>query len=92
MYKVLASLLLLFPTVALAHDPGAAAGAWHSLMHGLIHPLMGIDHFVAIFAIGLWSINSNKKTAWVEPIVFLAAVLAGGLLGTLGISQTGSDS
>jgi|TARA_B110000503_G_C6955424_1_gene332773 urease accessory protein len=78
---LLASVLLV-PTLALAHDGHTSA----TLFNGLAHPLTGFDHLLAALAVGLWSINSTQKQAWLAPLVFIGAVGAGTLLGTLGFT------
>ncbi|WP_320821596.1 HupE/UreJ family protein [Reinekea sp.] len=70
------------PNLALAHDGHTSA----TLLNGLAHPLTGFDHLLAALAVGLWSINSGQKQAWLAPLVFIGAVGAGTLLGTLGLT------
>ena len=47
-------LLLLWPASALAHTQGGEAIGFVS---GLKHPLSGLDHVVAMVAVGLWARN-----------------------------------
>ncbi|WP_260436657.1 HupE/UreJ family protein, partial [Pseudomonas aeruginosa] len=50
--KLLAALALLAaPALAFAH-PGHGE---HGLVAGLAHPLTGLDHLLAMFAVGLWA-------------------------------------
>lgn len=79
-----ASLTLLFgalPTLAYAH-PGHADG----LAHGLAHPFGGLDHLVAMVAVGLWAAQLGGRAAWAVPASFVAAMIMGGLLGIAGIA------
>ncbi|WP_320825424.1 HupE/UreJ family protein [Reinekea sp.] len=73
---------LLVPTLALAHYGHTSA----TLFNGLTHPFSGLDHLLAALAVGLWSINSAPKQAWLAPLVFIGAVAAGTLLGTFGLT------
>ena len=70
-------------TAALAH-PGhlPANGFWH----GAEHPLTGLDHILAMFAVGLWAaqlanLRDNKKALWMVPAAFVSMMAVGGALG-----------
>jgi urease accessory protein len=45
-------LLMALPTVAFAHAEGGAAGA--GFLTGFLHPLKGLDHVLAMLAVGMW--------------------------------------
>jgi len=55
-----------------------------SLAGGLSHPLMGIDHILAMLAIGLWAAQLGGRAIWLIPAVFVALMAAGGVLGFSG--------
>ena len=55
MKRILPLLLILTPSVALAH-PGHGIG----FLAGLEHPLTGMDHLLAMLAIGLWAAARSK--------------------------------
>lgn len=59
---------------ALAH-PGA--GAHISLVSGLMHPISGLDHVLAMLAVGLWAALSGGRALWLLPTAFVAAMMAG---------------
>jgi len=65
---------------AFAH-PGHADG----LAAGAAHPLTGIDHILAMLAMGLWAGQTGGRALWALPCAFLAAMCGGGLLGISGI-------
>lgn len=48
---------------------------------GLLHPLTGLDHFVAMVAVGAWSTQLGGKALFGIPSCFLIAMLLGGVLG-----------
>lgn len=73
--------------VALLASPAAAhtgAGATHSFLAGVGHPVGGLDHLAAMVAVGLWAAVAGGARMWVWPASFLAAMLAGGALGYAG--------
>lgn len=64
---------------ALAHE----TGAMHSVTHGLVHPLMGIDHLLAMLGVGLWAATRRKGEALSGPLTFLAFLLVGAVAGVI---------
>jgi len=76
--------LLLLPTTALAH-PGVAAGG-SGFVAGLLHPLGGPDHVLAMLAMGLWSAQLGGRARWLLPLLFLAEMAAGAGAGMLAFS------
>jgi len=75
--------LLALPASALAHA-GAEAGDGLAFLHGLLHPLTGIDHALAMIAVGTLAAVLGGRSRWLLPVAFLAAAFAGGWLGSLG--------
>lgn len=67
--------LLTLPGVALAHpEPSEAA----SFMSGLLHPLTGADHLLALLGVGIWAaLQSNAFLKWAIPSLFLVSLLVG---------------
>lgn len=72
---------LLLPLPALAHPGGDHV---HGFAAGLLHPLMGIDHLVAMVAIGLWAGLLGGRLVWLLPAGFLGGMALGGGLGLAG--------
>jgi urease accessory protein len=68
-------LFLLLPIAVSAHE-GHAQG----LAQGFMHPLTGIDHLLAMLAVGWWSAASLSGRWWLAPSAFAAAMLAGALI------------
>jgi len=48
---------------------------------GWLHPLTGIDHMLAMLAVGAWSAQLGKRAVFSVPAAFVAAMLLGGMLG-----------
>ena len=74
----LALLAGLSPLVAVAHPGG---GAHDSFAQGVMHPLTGIDHMLAILGIAMWSAQQNGRLRWLMPLSFAVLMVAGALLG-----------
>jgi urease accessory protein len=84
----LAALLALLPAAALAHDPAAAPSGF---AYGVLHPLTGTDHLLAMLALGLWAGARGRRSLATLPPVFLVALLAGAALGTAGVAGPGVE-
>ncbi len=67
---------------AVAHE---AVGITGGLVSGLLHPLFGLDHVVAMVAVGLWGAFLGAPAIWVLPVVFPVVMALGGALGVVGI-------
>lgn len=65
------------PVFALAHPGHDESG----LLAGVAHPLTGIDHLLAMFAVGLWAAQQKGHACWRLPMTFVGCMLLGGLLG-----------
>ena len=85
---VLAFTLALVPAAALAHqEAGQAAG----FLTGLAHPVSGLDHVLAMIAVGLWGAVLGPPAIWVLPVAFPLVMAVGGLLGLLGLPLPGVE-
>ncbi|MGE4405162.1 HupE/UreJ family protein [Pseudomonas sp.] len=80
---VFACALLLSPALAFAHAGHDHAG----LLSGLAHPVFGLDHLLAMLAVGLWAAQQQGKARWALPLTFIATMLLGGLFGFAGIEM-----
>lgn len=69
-----------FCGMAEAH-PGHGA----SYMAGLAHPLFGIDHLLAMLAVGIWAAQLGGRAMWLVPASFVTVMAAAGSLGMAGI-------
>ena len=73
------SLLLLFlPGLAFAHT---GVGETSGFIHGFYHPFSGLDHMLAMLAVGIWGTQLGNKMRWGLPGAFLVALVLGGGLG-----------
>ena len=76
------TLLMLVPTLVLAHQE---AGQVTGFVSGLEHPISGMDHVVAMIAVGLWGAVLGPPAIWVLPVAFPMMMAFGGFMGLLGI-------
>jgi urease accessory protein len=78
-----AALLALIPGApALAHIIQGEAGGFGQ---GFEHPLTGPDHFLAMFAVGIWGAQMVGRAVWALPVTFPLIMTAGGVAGMLGL-------
>jgi urease accessory protein len=56
-----------------------------SFASGIAHPLSGLDHLLAMLAVGLWAAQGSRASRWLLPILFPVAMLAGGMMGFAGL-------
>lgn len=84
----LAAFVLLVPSYALAHvEQGQAAG----FITGLQHPWSGLDHVLAMIAVGLWGAQLGNPAMWVLPVIFPMVMSLGAMMGLLGIPLPGIE-
>jgi urease accessory protein len=78
-----AAAFILAPAVALAHPGhGDASG----LMHGFTHPITGMDHVLAMVAVGVLAARHGGRALWLVPLSFVGLMVVGGVLGMAGIA------
>ena len=76
------ALLVLLPHAAQAHTQTGVPGG---LASGFLHPLTGIDHLIAMVAVGIWGAQLGAPAIWVLPITFPLVMAMGGVLGITGV-------
>ena len=82
----IAAVLLALP--ACAHEQqGQAAG----FVTGLQHPVSGLDHVLAMVAVGLWGAQLGAPAIWLLPVTFPLVMAFGGFLGLLGVPLPGVE-
>lgn len=77
--------LLGTPALTLAH-PGHAGSDASGLLQGLTHPILGLDHVLAMVAVGLLAAQMGGRARLALPVSFLAAMTLGGVLGMVGFA------
>ena len=84
----LLSLLFLFAPAAFAHpQKGEAVG----FLTGFRHPISGLDHVLAMVAVGLWGAQLGSPAVWLLPVAFPLVMAVGGMLGLMGVPIPGIE-
>ena len=53
---------------------------------GLAHPFMGLDHLLAMIALGLWAVQTGGSALWRLPLSFIAMMATAAAIGANGFS------
>ena len=77
-----ATLALLAAQGASAHVGIGGAG----LGAGFAHPFLGLDHVLAMVAVGLWAAQSGGRAMWAVPATFVTMLAGGALLAIAGVN------
>lgn len=82
------AVILFWTEAAFAHvQKGEAAG----FLTGLKHPVSGLDHVLAMVAVGLWGAQLGAPAVWVLPVAFPMVMAFGGMLGLMGVPLPGIE-
>jgi urease accessory protein len=82
--RSLMTILLLVAVQPLAaHTTGGAIGGLGS---GLGHPFIGLDHLLAMLAVGMWAYQLGGSSMWKVPLAFVLTLLVGASIGLTGLS------
>ncbi len=71
------ALFILAPIFHSATDSGA--------LSGFLHPLLGLDHLLAMVTVGLLSAQMGGRAIWTVPAAFVSVMVIGGILGIVGL-------
>ena len=71
-------LAISIPAIAQAHVGHAETVGF---LHGLQHPIGGLDHILAMLAVGIWAAQLGGHAVWAVPLAFVSAMALGGVLG-----------
>jgi urease accessory protein len=81
-------LVLVSAPMAPAHlQQGEAAG----FLTGFGHPIAGLDHVLAMVAVGLWGAQLGAPAVWLLPVAFPMVMAVGGMLGLMGVPLPGIE-
>lgn len=83
---LMALLFAAIPGVAYAHD-GTNLGLG-GFLSGIVHPVLGYDHLLAMLSVGIISAQIGGRAIWTVPSTFVAVMAVGGVLGLMNIGLT----
>lgn len=72
-----------------AHLLDAGGAGW---AQGFLHPFSGLDHVLAMVAVGIWAAQTGRPALWALPVMFPLAMAAGGLLAVAGVPVPGIEA
>jgi len=82
------AVILFWTEAAFAHvRRGEAAG----FVSGVKHPVSGLDHVLAMVAVGLWGAQLGAPAVWLLPVAFPMVMAFGGMLGLMGVPLPGIE-
>ncbi len=84
----LIAVIAVLPGAALAHTEVGVAGG---LLSGFLHPMLGLDHLVAMVAVGLWGAQLGAPLLVALPITFPLMMALGAVLGVAGVPLQGAE-
>lgn len=77
--------------LALAHTGAGTPHDHGAFLDGLLHPVSGLDHLVAMLAVGVWSAVALPQKTWQAPLAFVALLTVGTLVGFTGFEPLGME-
>lgn len=80
LFKLLV-LTLGITTSIFANAHGVEGGGF---INGIKHPVFGIDHLLAMVAVGVLSVQLGGRAIWAVPLAFVSVMVVGGLMGVAG--------
>lgn len=87
--KTLLTTGLLLTSVTAAAHPGHGETGFSS---GLLHPMLGLDHLLAMAAIGFWSLRQSKNLKRGTPLFMIGGMFLGAGIAFAGVSVPGVET
>lgn len=85
---LIVTLMLIAGEPLLAHEQGGQA---RGFLTGILHPLSGADHVLAMIAVGLWGAQLGAPAIWLLPVTFPMVMAFGGFIGLVGVPLPGVE-
>lgn len=79
----------LIPSVVYAHDGSNVP--FGGFLSGLVHPVLGYDHLLAMLSVGILSAQIGGRAIWTVPATFVGVMAVGGALGLIDIGLTSTE-
>jgi urease accessory protein len=88
-YFLMTAALWSVASAAYAHPGHVGADSFSA---GFLHPLTGVDHLLAMIAVGVWARFVTPSRFWAWPAVFVVLMAAGFSYGSMGGSLPGAET
>jgi urease accessory protein len=88
-YRTLVAAAAAIPAAAFAH---AGHDAGHDPVQGFMHPLGGLDHVLAMIAVGVIAVQLGGRALWAVPLSFVATMAIAGFAGIAGLMLPGLEA
>ncbi|MEK9727245.1 MAG: HupE/UreJ family protein [Candidatus Margulisiibacteriota bacterium] len=76
--------VLLLSSLLFAHGGGVSANPSFGFTEGFKHPIMGLDHLLAMLCVGMISARIGKNAIWQVPLCFVTVMAMGCVIGFYG--------
>ena len=73
--------LISFAPIIFLHSYGGGG-----ILSGFLHPLLGLDHLLAMLAVGILSAQIGGRALWTVPATFVGVMAIGAFLGIAGLA------
>jgi urease accessory protein len=83
--------LLAFASLIPSAHAHVLQGEASGLLTGVRHPVSGLDHVLAMIAVGLWGAQLGVPALWLLPVTFPMMMALGGVVGLLGVPLPGIE-
>src|SRR3972149_12032639 len=83
--------VVLLPTAAAAHTGVHYFSHDESFVSWFLHPILGLDHLVAMMAVGFWAAYVGGRALIVVPLVFVGMMIVGAAFGANGFHLPVAD-
>jgi urease accessory protein len=80
--SIMTLVTMLVAQTAQAHIIAAQGGGFGA---GMAHPFTGLDHMLAMIAVGLWASQLGGRARWAVPLAFMGAMTVGAGLALAGV-------
>jgi urease accessory protein len=86
----LAVVLSILPVTAFAHEGGSLP--FGGFLSGLVHPVLGYDHLLAMLCVGIVSAQIGGRAIWTVPATFVSVMAVGGAAGLINIGALPAEA
>ena len=80
-----AAVALLMLSVCVSVHAHTGESTANGFLAGVLHPLTGFDHLLAMVAVGIWGATLGLPLVWALPVAFPMLMVIGGVLGITGV-------